>query len=383
MSGPLTGITVIELGHSVAAPYAGLTLASLGADVIKIERPGKGDDARAWGPPFADGSSTMFNCLNRHKQSVAFDLKSREVTAQSRRLSDKADVLMQKLRPGQAEAMGLGPEILRASNPELIYASISAFGDDGPLKDRPGYDPLMQAFAGLMSVTGEEGRPSIRSGTSMVDMGSGLWLVIGILAAMHTRNQTGEGSVIGASLYETGLGWMLYHAPAYAISKKLPRKLGSGTFAIAPYEAFKASDGEIVIAAGNDTMFRKLADVLGRPDWKDDARYTTNADRVVNRDGLSAAIADIIEKDTAASWAEKLENQNIPSAPVQTIDQVLAHQQTQALDILNIDQNGSVYFEIPVRINGARPRGEGKPPTLGEHNDRLKQQLISNGGATV
>ena len=315
MSGPLTGITVIELGHSVAAPYAGLTFASLGADVIKIERPGKGDDARAWGPPFADGSSTMFNCLNRHKKSVEIDLKTPEGIAKVRGLADSADVFLQNLRPGQAETMGLGADVLRASNPRLIYASISAFGDSGPLKDRPGYDPLMQAFAGLMSVTGEEGRPSIRSGTSMVDMGSGLWVVIGVLAALHTRNQTGEGSIVDTSLYETGLGWMLYHAPAYAISNKLPRKLGSGTFAIAPYEAFKTSDGEIVIAAGNDNLFRKLSEVLGKPEWKENARYTTNADRVINREGLSAAIADIIATDTAATWAQKLENQNIPCAP--------------------------------------------------------------------
>ena len=368
MSGPLTGITVIELGHSVAAPYAGLTLASLGADVIKIERPGKGDDARAWGPPFADGSSTMFNCLNRHKKSVEIDLKTPEGIAKVRDLADSADVFLQNLRPGQAETMGLGADVLRASNPRLIYASISAFGDSGPLKDRPGYDPLMQAFAGLMSVTGEEGRPSIRSGTSMVDMGSGLWVVIGVLAALHTRNQTGEGSIVDTSLYETGLGWMLYHAPAYAISNKLPRKLGSGTFAIAPYEAFKTSDGEIVIAAGNDNLFRKLSEVLGKPEWKEDARYTTNADRVINREGLSAAIADIIATDTAATWAQKLENQNIPCAPVQTIDQVLAHPQTQALNILDADPNGSTYIDIPVRINGTRPRGKGKPPKLGEHN---------------
>ena len=372
MSSPLTGITVIELGHSVAAPYAGLILASLGAEVIKIERPGKGDDARAWGPPFVDGSSTMFNCLNRHKQSVEIDLKSAEGIAQIRRLTNNADVFLQNLRPEQADHLGLGANILRASNPALIYATISAFGDKGPLKDRPGYDPLMQAFAGLMSVTGEEGRPSIRSGTSMGDMGSGLWVVIGVLTALNTRNKTGEGSVVGTSLFETGLGWMLYHAPAYAISQKLPRKLGSGTFAIAPYEAFMASDGEIIIAAGNNNLFCKLADVLNEPNWKNDTRYATNADRVLNRENLRISIANIIITDTRAAWVEKLENQNIPCAPVQTIDQVIDHPQTHALDIISNDSNGSIYMDIPVLLNGIRPRGKGDPPKLGTSNSILK-----------
>jgi len=174
---------------------------------------------------------------------------------------------------------------------------------------------------------------------------------------------------------------MLYHAPAYTVSKKLPRKLGSGTFAIAPYEAFKASDGEIVIAAGNDNLFRKLADVLGKPDWKDDARFTTNGDRVVNREILSAMISEIVATDTAGAWAEKLEAVNIPCAPVQTIDKVLAHPQTKALNILHDDPNGSTYFDIPVRINGARPQGEGKPPKLGEHNSMLEETPVPKRGA--
>ena len=370
---PLKGITVVELGHSVAAPYTGLVFAELGADVIKIEKPGGGDDARGWGPPFADGAGTMFNALNRHKRSVTIDLKAADGAAQVRRLTDTADIFVQNLRPGQAEDYGLGPDQLCASNPRLIYASVTAYGDEGPLADRPGYDPLMQAFGGIMSVTGEEGRPSVRVGTSIVDMATGMWVVVGALAALNTRSQTGRGSVIGTSLYETALGWMTYHAPSYAVSKELPKKHGSGIFTVAPYQAFNASDGEIIVAAGNDNLFRKLAAVLGHPEWADDPRYKTNRDRVTNRTVLCDAIAKIMVGATTTAWMEKLEAAGVPCAPVQTMDRVMTHPQTLALDILRPGGSGATYFGLPLRFDGKRPNRNDPPPQLGADNALLKK----------
>jgi crotonobetainyl-CoA:carnitine CoA-transferase CaiB-like acyl-CoA transferase len=370
---PLQGITVVELGHSVAAPYTGLIFAELGADVIKIEKPGGGDDARGWGPPFAEGAGTMFNALNRHKKSVTIDLKSPDGVAQVRKLTDKADIFVQNLRPGQAEDYGIGPAHLQATNPRLIYASVTAYGDEGPLADRPGYDPLMQAFGGIMSVTGEQGRPSVRVGTSIVDMATGMWVVVGALAALNTRAQTGKGSVIGTSLYETALGWMAYHAPSYAVSKELPKKHGSGIFTVAPYQAFNATDGEIIVAAGNDNLFRKFCGVIGRPAWPEDPRFKTNRDRVTNRVVLCSDIEKIIGAQSTTYWMEKLEAAGVPCAPVQTMDRVMTHPQTLALDILRQGGEGATYFGLPLRIDGARPGRNDPTPQLGADNALLKK----------
>lgn len=370
---PLEGTRVIELGHSVAAPYAGLVLAELGAEIVKVERPGAGDDARGWGPPFVDGSGTMFGAFNRHKMSVEIDLKSKDGIEQVRNLARNADVLIQNLRPGQAEKMGLGAGKLCADNPRLIYASITAYGEEGPLADRPGYDPLMQAFGGIMSVTGEEGRPSIRVGTSVVDMGAGSWIVIGVLAALVRRAQTGKGGVIGTSLYETALGWMLYHVPGFVASGRLPRKNGSGIAMVVPYQVFDTADGEVVIAAGNDNLFRKLSQVLGHPEWADDPRFATNAKRVENRETLVPAIAALIRMEPADAWFDRLEAAGVPCAPVQTLDRVLSHPQTAALDIVRKDpRTESTYFGLPLRLDGARPSRNARVPRLGEDNALLE-----------
>ena len=372
---PLAGLTVVELGHSVAAPYAGLVLAELGAEIVKVERPGAGDDARGWGPPFVDGSGTMFGAFNRHKRSVEIDLKTAEGIDQVRALARNADVLIQNLRPGQAEKMGLGPDRLCADNPRLIYASITAYGEEGPLADRPGYDPLMQAFGGIMSVTGEEGRPSIRVGTSVVDMGAGSWVVIGVLAALFRRAQTGQGGVVGTSLYETALGWMLYHLPGFVASGRLPRKNGSGIAMVVPYQVFDTADGEVVIAAGNDNLFRKLAAVLGHPEWADDPRFTTNAGRVENRETLVPAIAALVRLEASDTWFDRLEAAGVPCAPVQTLDRVLSHPQTAALDIVRQDpRTDATYFGLPLRLDGARPGRNDPVPRLGEDNTLLAAQ---------
>lgn len=287
---PLAGITVIELGHSVAAPYAGLILADLGARVIKVENPGSGDYARGRGPPFWKETSSIFLGLNRGKEGITVDFGDPRDCENLRSLiRDKADAVIQNLRPGILEKFGLTADALRVEKPSLIWCDIGAFGATGPLASKPGYDPLAQASTGIMSVTGEGGRPPVRVGVSLVDMGSGMWAVIGMLAALVARNAGGRGRSVATSLYETGLAWMTVPLAGYAASGEVRKPYGSGTAEIAPYQAFEASDGWLMIAAGNDNLFRKLCGALGLEVLASDPDFATNAARVVNRERLIPA----------------------------------------------------------------------------------------------
>ena len=373
---PLAGTRVIEIGHSVAAPYAALILAELGAEVIKIERPGHGDDARAWGPPFIDEMSAVFHALNRLKRSVTLDLKSPEGVARLKRLARISDVVIQNQKPGLAEALGVGAAALMAENPRLIYASIHAFGKHGPLKDRPGYDPLMQAFGGLMSVTGHPGQPAVRTGPSIIDMGTGMWVAMAVLTALLRRGETGKGGVVDTSLFETALGWMAYFLPIWAFSGKAPGKAGSGTVMIAPYQAFATADGELVIAAGNNTLFRKLAEAMGHPEWVDDPRFLNNGLRVANKPALVALIARETIPLATDEMAARLDAAGVPNAPVHRMDQVAAHPQTQAVGMLRGDLEGPLrFFGLPFSLDGIRPEREEPAPPLGEGDDWLEQLL--------
>jgi crotonobetainyl-CoA:carnitine CoA-transferase CaiB-like acyl-CoA transferase len=365
---PLAGIKVVELGSSVAAPYAGLVLAELGATVVKVEKPGKGDDARGWGPPFHDGVSTIFRSLNRNKQSVTVDLGDPgELGCLRKLLVEETDVLIQNMRPGQADRLGLGAEALLAENPRLIHATIAAFGQTGPLADRPGYDPLMQAFGGIMSVTGEkEGRPPVRVGTSLIDMGSGMWVVIGVLAALLRRAQTGKGGVVGTSLYETALGWMLYHVTSFTATGLDPKPQGSGAPFVAPYGAYRTKDTMLIVTAGNNGLFAKLAGVVGHPEWIDDPRFQTNGDRVGNRAALEDLLNDAMSQRTAAEWIAALEAAGVPCAPIQSVGQVMGHPQTQALDIVRRSADGRLGFVgLPLTFDGERPGRNEPVPALG------------------
>ncbi|MGR3716514.1 MAG: CaiB/BaiF CoA transferase family protein [Thermohalobaculum sp.] len=373
---PLAGCRVVEIGHSVAAPYAALILAELGAEVIKVERPGQGDDARAWGPPFIDGMSAVFHALNRLKRSVVLDLKSPQGVAKLKRLARVSDVVIQNLRPGMAEALGVGAGALAGENPRLVYASIHAFGKTGPLKDRPGYDPLMQAFGGLMSVTGHPGAPAVRTGTSIIDMGTGMWLAMAVITALLRRKDTGKGGVVDTSLYETALGWMGYFLPIWTFSGKVPGKAGSGTLMIAPYQAFPTKNGELVIAAGNDNLFRKLAGVMGHPEWAEDPRFLSNGLRVENKPALVALMARETTAVATAEMAARLDAAGVPNAPVHGMDQVAAHPQTEAVGMLRGDMAGPLrFFGLPFSLDGERPGREEPAPPLGDDNAWLDELL--------
>jgi crotonobetainyl-CoA:carnitine CoA-transferase CaiB-like acyl-CoA transferase len=375
---PLNGITVIELGHSVAAPYAGEILGDLGADVIKIEK-ADGDDARSWAPPYWGSMSATFQSLNRNKRSVVVNLRDAAERASLRSLIlARADVVIQNLRPGLAAELGLDADALRAAKPALVYCTIGAFGSAGPLKERPGYDPLMQAFGGLMSVTGEPDQRPVRVGTSIIDMASGMWSVIGVLAALLQRRGSGHGAAVDTSLYETALGWMCYHAANFQASGEMPKRQGSGAAMIVPYRGYATKDGFIVIAAGNDKLFALLARVLGHPEWIDDPRFRANPDRVNNQATLYRQIEEIVATRTSDEWQEILDRAGVPNAPMQTIAQVLDHPQTKALGMLQQSPDGEItLLGLPLSFDGARPPFRRSPPMLGAHTGEIFGDVAS------
>ncbi len=376
---PLDGIRVIEIGHSVAAPYAALVLAELGAEVVKVERPGAGDDARAWGDPVGDsGTSPTFHALNRLKRSVTLDLKSTEGRESLKRLAAISDVVIQNQKPGLARQLGFDDQALRGLNPRLVYVNIHAFGDRGPLAEKPGYDPLMQAFAGLMTVTGHPGQPSIRTGPSIIDCGTGMWVVIGVLAALLRRAQTGRGATVDTALFETALGWMMYFVTILSATGRSPGKAGSGTVMICPYQIFQCADGELMIAAGNDSLFARLCRTLGQPDWANDERFLHNPQRVQNRRILIPLLEGQTVQRSIAELSAALDAAGVPHAPVQDMAQVAAHPQTEAIGIKR-HAGGLDFFGLPLRLDGERPDrpDRGAAPRLGEANDWLEALLTA------
>jgi crotonobetainyl-CoA:carnitine CoA-transferase CaiB-like acyl-CoA transferase len=369
---PLAGMVVIELGHSVAAPYAGQILGDLGAEVIKVEKP-EGDDARRWGPPFVDGAAATFQSLNRNKRSVVSDLRdANERATLIELIVSRADVVLQNLRPGQANALGLGAEALRALKPSLVYCNIGAFGAKGPMAGRPGYDPLMQAFGGIMSVVGMEGWPSVRVGPAIVDMGTAMWGAIGIVSALLRRKNTGLGGVVDVSLFETATAWMTTHCAQYLASNEMPCKVGSGQVGIVPYRAYRTVDGELVVAAGNDKLFASLCDVLGHPEWAVDLRFMANPDRVHNAAALYGLIDERMASHGNAHWGALLDAAGVPCAPVQNVQQMLEHPQTHALGMLQPVPGSSIpMIGLPVSFDGMRPTPRSSSPALGADTEAL------------
>jgi crotonobetainyl-CoA:carnitine CoA-transferase CaiB-like acyl-CoA transferase len=372
---PLSGLVAIEIGHSIAAPYAGMILGELGAEVIKVENPRKGDAARGWGPPFAEGAATCFHAVNRAKSGITVDLADPADAGQLKQLVlDRADVLVHNLKFGALDRFGLSADALLAAKPSLVYCNLGAFGAVGPMRERPGYDPLMQAYGGLMSLMGEDGRAPVRVGVSIVDLATGMWAVIGILAALAERHRTGRGGVVDASLYESALAWMTIPIAAYLVDRKIPTRQGSGVEMIVPYQAFAASDGYLMVAAGNDNLFGRLCAVVARPDLAEDPRFHTNKDRVLNRAALIAILDDIFAAQPIAEWEARLDTAGIPNGPMQTVDQVVGDAQTAALGIIQQSpvtdwvSNPLSLVGLPLSFDGVRPPFAKAAPALGEDN---------------
>jgi len=369
---PFEGLVVVELGHSVAAPFAAHILSELGARVVKIEKQ-EGDDARHWGPPFWEGASALFQALNRNKASVVCNFREPEhVKAVTEFILAQADVVLQNLRPGQVEKLGIDGATLCAQKPSLIYCNLGAFGGEGPLKDRPGYDPLMQAFGGIMSTTGEEGRPAVRVGASIVDMGTGLWAIIGILTALYERQKTGVGRVVDVSLFETATSWVSLLAAQYLASGQVASKQGSGATGIAPYKAYTTRDGEIVVAAGSDALFKRLAHALGHPEWLQDPRFVDNPSRVQHQGVLYGMLDALLLTQDTQTWVDCFEAAGIPCSAVQNMAQMVAHPQTQALNLIqDVPGTRMRFFGLPLRFDGQRPQSSSAPPKLGEHQSQI------------
>ncbi len=364
---PLEGVRVVDVTSSLAGPYCTEILGALGADVVKVEHPERGDEARTWGPPFWEGSSVMFYAANLDKRSLALDIKrGRDALL---RLADTADVFLQSLRPGTAKRLGFGADELRARNPRLVYCDVGAFGRLGPLRERPGYDPLLQAFGGIVSVTGDPDRPGVRVGASIVDQTTGLWAALGILAALHA----GGGRTVDVSLFETVVGLLPYQVTAYLASGEVPGRHGTAFPLIAPYQVFRLRDGELMIAAGNDRLFTRLCDALGLSELAAAPRFATNPDRLSHREELATLIQERLAPESLEDLLDKLEQAGVPAAPVNDVAQVAEHEQTAALGLIQPMPEPTVAF--PLSFEGERLVHRRPPPRLGEHSAEILREL--------
>jgi crotonobetainyl-CoA:carnitine CoA-transferase CaiB-like acyl-CoA transferase len=375
MHRPLEGTRVLDVTTSIAGPYCAQVLAALGADVVKVERPDTGDDGRAWGPPFWNGEGTMFLSANAGKRSLALSLRDPDGREALLRLAEPSDVFLQSLRPGLADELGLGPKAVRARSPRIVYCTIGAHGRVGPLAREPGYDALMQAAGGLISMTGEPGRPGVRVGASLIDQGTGMWAALGVLAALLEREQTGEGCVVDVSLYETALAYIGYHLAGYLADGTVPKGEGTRFPMVAPYQVFPTADGELMVAGGNDRLFAAICDVLGTAELADDPRFRTNPDRVTNRDALCALLAERLRTDTTASWHERLTAAGVPAAPVADVADIVVSPQTEALGILQSMPHPSIpelrLPALPLSFDRERVLHRSPPPRLGEHTTEI------------
>jgi crotonobetainyl-CoA:carnitine CoA-transferase CaiB-like acyl-CoA transferase len=375
---PLEGMRVLDVTTSIAGPYCAEILGALGADVIKVERPDTGDDGRAWGPPFWNGEGTMFLSANANKRSLALSLRDGRGRDALLRLAAGADVFLQSLRPGLAERLGLGPDDVRGRNPRLVYCSVGAYGHVGPLRAEPGYDALMQAAGGLISMTGEPGRPGVRVGSSLIDQGTGMWAALGVLAALMERERTGEGTVVDVSLYETALGYIGYHLAGYLADGTVPSGQGTIFPMVAPYQVFPTRDGELMVAGGNDRLYARVCDVLGAPELADDARFRTNPDRVRNREELAGLLTERLRTRDTADWHERLTAAGVPAAPVADVADVAESPQTEALGLLQPLDHPTIpdlrLPALPLSFGRERLAHRSAPPLVGEHTDEVLRE---------
>ncbi|MFQ5916067.1 MAG: CaiB/BaiF CoA transferase family protein [Nitrospinota bacterium] len=378
--GPLDGIRVLDLSQVVVGPYCTMLLGDLGAEVIKIERPGRGDDTRDWGPPFLDSESAYFLCLNRNKKSVTLNLKDPQGLKVLMDLSAKSDVFIENFKPGTLERLGAGYEAISKVNPRMIYCSVSAYGPTGPYRNYPGYDVIVSAVGGLMSITGEKDGPPVKVGVAITDVSTGILAHGSILAALWARERTGKGQKVDLSLLETQVAVLINQASNYLLGGVVPHRWGSCHPSIVPYRDFKASDNYVVIGAGNDNLFRRLCDALEHPEWADDPRFQTNPDRVKNRDALEGLIQEVIQTRTGDEWFHLISEAGVPCGPVNTIDRVF--QDPQVLHrgmVQEVDhpKAGRIRLTgVPVKFSETPAEVRIPPPVLGEHTEEVLRDLL-------
>ena len=365
----LEGIRVLELGQVLSGPFAGAIFADLGAQVVKVERVEGGDDARHMGPAFRHGDALSFHIFNRGKQSVAIDLKTDAGRAALHRLAGESDILIHNLRPGVTQALGIAGHTMCARHTRLIYCEISAFGHLGPMSGQPGYEPLIQAFSGLSAINGGEGDPPMRTGASVCDQGSGMWVVIGALAMLERRHRTGRGGIVEASLLETALTWTGQKSDAYANEGRVPDRHRSGHPGFVPYEAFDTADAPLLVCCGNDRLFAKLAQELGREDWMADPRFASNRARLQHKAALFEQLVPLLRQRTRAEWEQRFTAVGVPCAPINSVAEALAHPQVRALGMAQqVPGEDFTLTALPLSFDGERPAHSRVAPRLGEHN---------------
>ena len=379
LSETLRGITVLDLSRNLAGPYCTMLLGDLGADVIKVETPGSGDDTRNWKPPEWNGQSATFLACNRNKRSITIDLDAEAGQQLVRRLATRADVVVSSFRPGSLAKRGLDYESLRDLNQGLVYCSITAYGSKGPKKDAPGYDPVLQAETGLMSMTGHPDGPPARVGVGVIDLGTGMWATVGIQAALRNRSDTGVGALVEVSLYETAAWWLSYHVEGYLATGESPQRQGNGTPFVAPYETFATADGDLMVTAGNDGLFASLCRVLDLPGLPDDPAYAHNADRVAHRVALHELLEDRFKSKAAVEWEALLGAETVPCSRVRSVADLVGDPQLEALgmlvDLPHPDIPDMRVVDIPLTLNGERATHRLPPPRLGEQTAVILEEL--------
>jgi formyl-CoA transferase/CoA:oxalate CoA-transferase len=372
---PLDGLMVLDFSRVLAGPYCTMQLADLGARVIKIEQPGRGDDTRAWGPPFVGGESAYFLSVNRNKESLALDLKHPAARPAIDTLLGAADVLVENFRPGTMERLGLDYDAIAARHPRLVYCSISGFGQTGPRRLEPGYDAMMQAEGGLMSITGAADGPPFRVGVAIGDIATGMFAVQGILAALLARGRTGVGQRVDVAMLDAVTALLSYQASSAFATGDTPVRMGNRHPSIAPYDTFAAADGDFVLSVGNDDQFRRLAAVLRRPELADDPRYRTNADRVVHADALRADLSSLLSGWRRAALLAALKEAGVPSGGVRTVTEALADPQLAAREMIvpleHVAAGAIRVLGTPLKLSATPATIRTAPPTLGQHTDAI------------
>ena len=375
---PLGGVRVLDLSRILAGPLATMVLADLGADVIKVERPGPGDDTRRWGPPFVGDDAAYFLSLNRNKRSIALDLQTPEGTDVVRRLAARSDVLIENFRPGLMARLGLGLAALREANPRLVTCSLTAFADDGGgSAPRPGYDIIVQALSGLMSITGERGGEPTKVGVALLDVIAGLYAAIGIQAALLERERTGRGRTVEVALFDASVAAMVNQAANHLLGGVVPEPMGSEHPNIVPYQMFHASDRPFILAAGNDKLFGATCGVIGRPELANDARFATNDARVSNRRELLPLLVEVFATAPASTWLAALEDAGVPCAPIRRMDEVFASPEGAAM-VTTVEDPARGPLRLvadPIRLDGDRSSVRRPPPGVGQHTEEILQEL--------
>ena len=379
MAGALEGIKIVDLTRVLAGPFCTMTLADLGADVIKIEGTATKDDTRFWGPPYAGGESAYYLCANRNKRAIRLNLKSDKGKEVFKRLVAESDVVVQNFKTGTLERMGLGYEQLKAVNPRIILASITGFGSNGPYKDLAGYDYIIQAMSGLMEITGDQQSGPMKVGVAIADVLTGLYTTVGILAAIQERNHSGVGQSIDISLFDSQISALVNVASNYLVSGIIPKRLGNQHPNIVPYQVFPTADQEMVVAVGNDTQFRRFVQVLGVEEWADDHRFATNPKRVENRELLIGMISERMKTQSSRHWREQLEAVGVPNGPINNMKELFADPQVQAREMV-VEMAHPTAEKIklvgsPLKLSRTPVEMKRHPPLYGEHTDQVLANL--------